>query len=512
MSEKSGSGKALIYCRVSTDEQVEKGYSLKTQEEQCRQYCGTHKMDVEEVFHDEGKSGRTLSRPAIQELLSRLKHGKIHSIVALKQDRIARNVMDYLWFKEHIAKKGVEFHLVDGIIADGALGNLSELMLAGFAQFESDMNSERTKLNMDKARREGRIIYTAPLGYLNSKDDFGKSCILPDEERAPQIDEAFRLMATGKLTAIEVLRYLNSKGFSTRRGKPVSRQTFYRILRNEVYIGMVSQKNGAPSVVGNFKPIVDRTLFEKVQILLEKNNMLSVTHIADREDFPLRRFVKCAKCGAPLTGSWCRGRHGTRYPYYKCWRRECDGLNIRKELLEAQFVSYLQKLTPRSELLDLMNTVVRERWNVRKTEMKTENKKKQLELDHNQDYIDKLTVKFIDGIVPDDVYKRQIADIKSKMNDIRFELEKTALNKFDINRILHTARKILETPDKSWQNATGQQCKNMQKALFPLGLMYSKEGGLETPSSTNVYSLLRLSQELNIELATPTGIEPVLPA
>ena len=54
MSEKSGSGKALIYCRVSTDEQVEKGYSLKTQEEQCRQYCGTHKMDVEYVFNDEG--------------------------------------------------------------------------------------------------------------------------------------------------------------------------------------------------------------------------------------------------------------------------------------------------------------------------------------------------------------------------------------------------------------------------------------------------------------------------
>ena len=118
----------------------------------------------------------------------------------------------------------------------------------------------------------------------------------------------------------------------------------------------------------------------------------------------------------------------------------------------------------------------------------------------------------VDGIIPDDVYTRQIADIKTKMNNLRFELEKTALNKYDINRILHTARSILETPDKSWQNTTGQQRKDLQKALFPLGVKYSKEGGLETPVSTSVYNLFRLSQELDKEMATPTGIEPVLPA
>jgi len=53
--------KALVYCRVSTEEQAEKGYSLDTQEKLCRSFAENNGYGVLSVFRDEGKSGTTLS-------------------------------------------------------------------------------------------------------------------------------------------------------------------------------------------------------------------------------------------------------------------------------------------------------------------------------------------------------------------------------------------------------------------------------------------------------------------
>ena len=507
-------GIALIYVRVSDERKNDPGYSPESQEEQCRLYCEKKQLIIEKIYVDRNQTGRNMNRTAFIELVSRVfeSQGEITSVVAFKRDRIARNTVEYLSLKTQFKTHGVDLCFVDFDPIDGAVGKYMEVMLAGAAEFESDINSERTALNMDQARREGRIVYKAPIGFLNAKDHFKKSRIVQDEERVPFVRKAFRLMATGKFTATEVLDRLNEEGFKTRKGNPVSRQTFYRMLVNDIYQGRVTQKNGISSVKGNFESIIDSKLFNRVQSVLEKNDVLSVDHNTDRDEFPLRRFVKCAKCEASLTGGYCTGRHGKKYPYYKCWKKECDGLNVRTEFLEKEFLSFLSKLSPTPELLDLLEAIVKEKWDERASQLQDKHNQNKSELEKNKDYIDKLTDKLVKGIIPDDIYKQKVAEMRGRINALESEIENFNIKHCDIFMILLRVRRVLENPSKTCQEANGQQRRNIQKALFPLGVLYSKERGLETPQSTSVYNLLRLYEDLRNDMATPTGIEPVLPA
>ena len=116
------------------------------------------------------------------------------------------------------------------------------------------------------------------------------------------------------------------------------------------------------------------------------------------------------------------------------------------------------------------------------------------------------------GIIPDDIYKQKVAEMRGRINALESEIENCNIRHCDIFMILLRTRRVLENPSKSCQEANGQQRRNIQKALFPLGVLYSKERGLETPQSTSVYNLLRLYEDLRNDMATPTGIEPVLPA
>ena len=62
--------KAVIYCRVSTKEQVEEGNSLKTQEKICVEYAEKNGYHVEKIFIEQGESAKTADRPQLQEMLS----------------------------------------------------------------------------------------------------------------------------------------------------------------------------------------------------------------------------------------------------------------------------------------------------------------------------------------------------------------------------------------------------------------------------------------------------------
>ena len=82
-------------------------------------------------------------------------------------------------------------------------------------------------------------------------------------------------------------------------------------------------------------------------------------------EFPLRRFVVCDACGTPLTGSASRGR-AKRYPYYHC--RRCRGVNVRKEVLEDQFLELLEALMPRPRFMKLFKVIVLDVWKARQAD------------------------------------------------------------------------------------------------------------------------------------------------
>ena len=125
------------------------------------------------------------------------------------------------------------------------------------------------------------------------------------------------------------------------------------MLRNPIYAGWLTvPKWGPERWRGDFDAIVDETLYDQVQAVLDGRRVRLTPYARNRPDFPLRCFVRCGRCDTPLTGSWSRGR-SDRYAYYRCRKQRCSAVNVRTGELERAFLVFVDGLAPRPEYMTL---------------------------------------------------------------------------------------------------------------------------------------------------------------
>src|SRR5581483_2341210 len=107
-----------------------------------------------------------------------------------------------------LAGMGIRLRSVTEPIDETSVGKLMEVMLSGFAQFDNDVRTERTVKGMKDRLQQGKWTFPPPLGYQASKDRSGAKTIIPDEQSAPLITQAFEEFATGLYKREELLRKL----------------------------------------------------------------------------------------------------------------------------------------------------------------------------------------------------------------------------------------------------------------------------------------------------------------
>ena len=138
---------ALIYCRVSTEEQAKNNNSLLTQENFCKKFAGDNDYEVAGIYVDEGKSATNLNRPALQDMLARCQQDKSINIVIVQEtDRLARNTNDHLTIKTVLKKVGVKvISVAQPMIDDSPEGNMIDTIVASVNQFQSQITGRKTK-------------------------------------------------------------------------------------------------------------------------------------------------------------------------------------------------------------------------------------------------------------------------------------------------------------------------------------------------------------------------------
>ncbi|MBL7682918.1 MAG: recombinase family protein [Flavipsychrobacter sp.] len=106
--------KAILYIRVSTDEQAEKGYSLKHQEERLRTYCDQQNIIIAGIYKDD-HSAKSFERPEFQKLLSNLKKNKgfANLLLFTKWDRFSRNAPDAYAMLNQLNKLSIEAQAIE---------------------------------------------------------------------------------------------------------------------------------------------------------------------------------------------------------------------------------------------------------------------------------------------------------------------------------------------------------------------------------------------------------------
>lgn len=244
--------KAVIYARVSTKEQVD-NLSLETQERACREYCERNRYDVAGVFVDKGESAKTADRPQFQRAVAFCREGRVDFFVVYALSRFSRKTHDHAIIGARLKAYGTTLRSVTEPIDDTATGRLMETMLAGFAQFDNDVKSDRTVAGMKAALSKGRWPWQPPLGYLTG--------MVLDPERAPLIRRAFEMTASGQYRREELRLRLGELGLTGRHGGPIAAQTFAMLLRNPLFAGILRAPRWGFEGKANFEPLVSEELF-----------------------------------------------------------------------------------------------------------------------------------------------------------------------------------------------------------------------------------------------------------
>jgi len=230
-----GDAGAVLYIRVSTDEQARHGVSLDAQEERLRAYCAMRELEIVGVIRDEGVSAFKYldKRPGGAELLRTIAQGKAAHVVALKLDRLFRNAGDALASTEKWSRAGVALHLVDmgGAAMDttSATGRMMLTMLAGFAEFERTLTSERTRAALSYKRSKREAYAPTPYGYSRTG-----TALQPHRAELATVAR-IREQSAGGASLAGIARRLNAEEVPTKQGGKWYASTVRYLLRNDLY-------------------------------------------------------------------------------------------------------------------------------------------------------------------------------------------------------------------------------------------------------------------------------------
>lgn len=504
--------KAIIYCRVSTKEQAEEGLSLQNQEKACIDYANNKGFDRDKIFIEEGESAKTQFRTQLLELLSYCKEnaGKIDALIVWKLDRFSRQTSDHFALKATLAKYGVRIYSVTEPIDNSPQGQLMETVLAGFAQFDNDIRSERSKIGMRDRLNEGRWVWKAPIGYVNSKDALGNPTIIADEVNSKIITQLFEDFSKGVYTQVAIWQMATKRGLKRKNGKPLSKQTISKILTNQIYAGYIYNPWTTELIKGVHRPLVDEKVFYKCQAILKGKTPSVAPRLRNNPTFPLRGFVKCGSCGKPLTGSKPRGRTKS-YEYYHCYH--CKGQkNVQKKQMEKDFIKLLAKVKPSKKYIKTFQMVVLDTYKAKYAELNSARFTAEKELAVLENNKRRLVTKFASGDIGKAEYEIALDDIKNEITIKNIAINETIIEEYNVEGILNYGEEFMEDVPKLWKDVDIDQQQRFQQLIFPEGLTYGSDGFIVgTFVLSPVYAIIGTSNGKKSTMVVPRGVEPLLP-
>ena len=339
--------RAILYIRVSTDEQAAKGYSLPEQKEQLERFCTASGIEIAIVFQED-YSAKNFDRPEWNKLLQYAKANQrsIDYVLFVAWDRFSRNIADAYSMIGKLKKMEIEPQAITQPLDLNVPQN--KIVLAVYLslpEVDNDIRADRAVKGHRGAKKAGRWTGMAPVGYKNSRDEENRALIVPND-KAPLIRWVFEEVAKNERPLSEIRMELN------KRGLYVTRSNFSLLIRNNVYAGKIVVKatETEPETVidGLHEPIITEELFNAVQTLLIQRKKKLKKHVSVREhdELPLRGLLCCSKCGGHITGSASRSRNGERHYYYHC--NVCKQERYRAELANTE----MEKLLNTVEILE----------------------------------------------------------------------------------------------------------------------------------------------------------------
>ena len=343
---------AAIYARVSSARQA-KDQTIGSQLSALREHAATSRLDVPEewVFADEGHSGATLVRPALEALRDLAAQGCLDVVLVYSPDRLARKFACQVLLIEELARCGVRVEFVKGPRGDSPEDQLLVQFQGMFAEYEKAQLMERYRRGKAWRAKTGsvNVLGGAPFGYRyvrKTPESGARYEVVPHE--AALVAELFRRYADDGAAIAGLGRWLTAEGVATRTGKERwDRSVIWGMLRNPAYAGTAvfgktqvvhepAGLNRTARLAGRTVPrqvrtqdrpreewtgipvpaLVDEETFDRVQQRLQDNKRFASRNT--KVPSLLQGIAACAACGYGYYRTTTTTTAGNKIYYYRC--------------------------------------------------------------------------------------------------------------------------------------------------------------------------------------------------
>ncbi len=460
---------ADLYIRVSTDEQADKGYSQRSQEEVLRRYCALKDIQVRKVIFDD-HSAKSFNRPEWQKFLIDLKkkRGQTELVLFTKWDRFSRNAGDAYQMINLLANLGVEPQAIEQPLDLTVPEN--KLMLAIYLaqpEVENDRRALNTFFGMRRARKEGRWMGQAVIGYSNKVKENGQKYICPQEPDASIMRWAFKNLATGEWYIDEIWRAAKEKGLNC------GRKNFWQVIRNPVYCGKIFiskyKDEEAHLVPGQHEGLISESLFYQVLDVLDGRKKTDKIKIASPDELPLRGFLICPKCGYKLTGSASKGCRQYYY-YYHCF--PTCGIRFNAKSVNKKFLEQLREFIINPAVLNLYKAILIEVYERTTGEEKNSISVLRKQLNDYHIRITKARELLLSGDLDGADYKTIKNDCERQVSIIEGKLLELSGRNNGIGPLLDKAMKNVSNLLDIYQNADIQGKRKLISSMYPENLTF----------------------------------------
>jgi len=345
---------ALAYLRVSTTGQRDEK-TIEAQRHELNKFAQTNGYTIIKEFVDEAVSGATEigGRVGLPALLNALQDGVVKDVLVYDMGRIARDVLIGLQAEKAVRDLDARYIYVQApSTGDEATDNLLKTTLLGIAEFERVQIMRRTRAGKIAKAKQGIFIVGngVPYGY----DYIDRKLVInPDEAKI--VKKMFELYLEDNGSTLSIVRWLIDNKIPSKSGKgwEGNNNIVRRILRSETYTGIYwYNRTIRKKIKGKYKifprpkeewvelkvpPIVDRGMFDIVQLKLDKNRTISPrTHSSF---YIFTGLVKCGLCGKAYHARPSSRRKGITHTSYVCGTNNKTGLHCdNRSISESKLV------------------------------------------------------------------------------------------------------------------------------------------------------------------------------
>ncbi len=358
----------VIYTRVSTEEQAEKGHSLAAQEKACRATCEGRGLPIGHVLCDSGQSAKNLDRPQVQRLLEMVRAGQIGGIMIWRLDRLTRNLRDLLDLVELISETNTALVSVcEQIATDTPAGRMMLAILGTVAQWERETIAERIRMGVRQRIQDGGWTGGPTPAGCKVVEEAGGKMLEVDPTTAPIVSQIWSMVANGA-TLNDVAVYLTEGGIEPPRKMGWRPATVHSLLKQIRLIGLL---------------VSDET-FNAAHAVLRSRSCparpnggarLSSQSRSERI-WPLANLARCAHCGGSMFGHSAVSGKGVRYFYLRCTNKTknlCKAPDLAAPVWEAAICKAVQMVLvdqgPYAERLNATTVELQRRASTRQVDL-----------------------------------------------------------------------------------------------------------------------------------------------